>query len=176
LIFSPTTVPGAFVIQPERIPDGRGFFARTYCVREFEEHGLDPRVVQRSQSYNRRRATLRGMHFQIAPHLENKVVTCTQGAIYDVILDLRPDSPGYRTWFGITLMARDGQALYVPMGCAHGFVTLDDDTTVNYDISEYYQPDSARGLRYDDPAFAIKWPVAPVVISPRDLAFPPYQG
>jgi dTDP-4-dehydrorhamnose 3,5-epimerase len=175
LIFTETKLPGAFVIQPERLEDDRGFFARTYCVHELEQAGIDSRVVQRSLSYNRRRGTLRGMHYQAAPHEENKIVTCIRGAIYDVIVDVRPGSPTRGEWFAITLDAESATALFVPGGCAHGFITLADDTTVSYDISNFYHPESSRGYCYDDPAFGIPWPLAPVVIADRDRLFPKYE-
>lgn len=173
--FSPIQVAGAFRIEPERREDERGFFARTYCVDELNQNGLDPKVVQRSISYNRKRATLRGMHFQAAPHEENKFVSCTRGEIYDVVLDLRPGSPSYRRWSAATLTADNQHILYIPKGCAHGFITLTDDVIVNYEISEFHHAESARGVRYDDPAFAIAWPLSPEVIHPRDLAFPPHR-
>ena len=175
MIFGETKISGAFLIQPQRIEDERGFFARTFCVRELAEHGLDPRVVQRSLSSNSRRGTLRGLHFQTPPHAENKLVSCSQGAIYDVIVDLRPTSSSYRQWLAVTLTASNLDALFIPAGCAHGFMTLEDDTVVRYDISEHYAPDAARGIRFDDPAFGIEWPGAPTVVSPRDLAFPPFS-
>jgi dTDP-4-dehydrorhamnose 3,5-epimerase len=174
MIFSETKIRGAILIRPQPVEDERGFFARTYSVEEFRDHGIDPVVVQRSVSFNRRRGTLRGMHFQVAPHQENKLVWCSRGAIYDVIIDLRRDSASYRQWAGTMLSAEGFEVLFVPQGCAHGFITLEDDTTVRYDISVPYAPESARGLRFDDPAFRIEWPFAPVVVSPRDLAFPPY--
>lgn len=175
MIFSDTKVAGAMLISPQRIEDERGFFARTYCVDEFRRHGLDPSTVQRSLSFNERRGTLRGMHFQVAPHQENKVVSCSRGAIYDVIVDLRPGSASYRQWFAANLSADGFEALFIPRGCAHGFLTLEPETVVRYDISTSYAPESARGLRFDDPAFAIDWPFAPVVVSARDLAFPAYS-
>jgi dTDP-4-dehydrorhamnose 3,5-epimerase len=174
MIFTQTAVAGAFLIQPERLNDERGFFARTYCMRELEEQGIDPRIVQRSVSYNRRRGTLRGMHFQLAPHRENKIVSCSRGAIHDVIVDLRPESPSYRRWIAASLTASGFEALFVPGGCAHGFITLEDDTVVQYEISEFHHPESARGIRYDDPTFAIDWPLAPVVINARDLGYARY--
>jgi len=174
MIFSETRISGAVVIRPEPIEDERGFFARTYCVDEFREHGIDPLVLQRSISFNRRRGTLRGMHFQVAPHEENKLVWCSRGAIYDVIVDLRRSSSTYRQWIATRLSGDEFEALFVPKGCAHGFITLEDDTVVRYDISATHTPGSARGLRFDDPGFGIDWPAEPVVISPRDLAFPPY--
>jgi dTDP-4-dehydrorhamnose 3,5-epimerase len=174
VIFSETKLQGAFLIKPERLEDERGFFARTSCVREFADHGIDARVVQRSVSANRRRGTLRGIHYQIAPHEENKLVSCSRGGIYDVIVDLRPGSPTHRQWVAATLTADNLEALYIPAGCGHGFITLEDDTVVRYDISEFFAPESARGARFDDPAFGIVWPMAPVVISERDLGFPPF--
>ena len=174
MIFVDTKIPGAVLIRPERLEDERGFFARTFCTRELDEHGLDTRVVQSSVSWNRQRGTLRGMHLQTAPHRENKLVSCNRGAIYDVIVDLRPESASYRTWLAFTLTAESLETLFIPGGCAHGFMTLEDDTLVHYDISEFFAPESARGVRFDDPAFGIEWPQAPAVISPRDLAFPPF--
>ena len=174
MIFERTAVDGAFLIRPERREDERGFFARTYCVRELTDAGLDPTVVQRSISYNRRSGTLRGMHYQIAPHEESKLVSCAHGAIYDVVLDLRPSSSTFRRWHAATLSDENFEGLFIPKGCAHGFLTLADDVVVQYEISEYHHPESARGLRYDDPAFGITWPSAPTVISARDLEYPAY--
>jgi dTDP-4-dehydrorhamnose 3,5-epimerase len=174
MIFSATKITGAFLIRPEPIEDERGFFARTYDVDELRAHGIDPLIRQRSVSFNRRRGTLRGLHFQASPHEENKLVWCSRGAVHDVIVDLRPASPSYRQWVAVRLDADGLETLFVPQGCAHGFITLEDDTSVRYDISATYAPASARGLRFDDPAFRIEWPFAPVVISPRDLAFPPF--
>jgi dTDP-4-dehydrorhamnose 3,5-epimerase len=176
MIFEPTEIPGAVLIRPQRMEDERGFFARIYCERELAEHGLDPRLVQHSLSYNRLRGTLRGMHFQNEPHAENKLVSCNRGAIYDVIVDLRVESPSYRRWIAVTLSADRPESLFVPKGCAHGFITLADETTVEYKISEFYAPGLGQGLRFDDPAFGIEWPLAPVVISARDLAYPLYVG
>jgi dTDP-4-dehydrorhamnose 3,5-epimerase len=173
--FLPTDVAGALLIEPERHEDERGFFARTFCVDELARHGLDPKVVQRSISHNRKRGTLRGMHLQAAPHEENKIVSCIRGEIYDVVLDLRPASPSYRRWVGALLTADNHQLLFIPKGCAHGFITLTDDATVHYEISEFHHPESARGVRYDDPAFGIVWPLTPVVVHRRDLAFEPYR-
>jgi dTDP-4-dehydrorhamnose 3,5-epimerase len=175
LIFSTTDVEGAYLIKPERLEDERGFFARTYCVRELAEHGIDSQVVQRSVSYNRRRGTLRGMHFQTTPHEETKLVSCLRGSVYDVVLDLRPTSSTYRRWSAVTLTADGFETLFIPKGCAHGFISLADDSTVHYEISEFHHPDSARGLRYDDPAFGIVWPLQPAVINSRDLSYPPYE-
>lgn len=174
MIFSETKLPGVLFIQPQPIEDDRGFFARTFCARELAEHGIDSRVVQQSISANRRRGTLRGMHFQAPPHAENKFVSCIRGAIYDVVLDLRRESPAHGQWLSFTLTSENMAILFVPPGCAHGFITLEDDTRVRYDISEFYVPELARGVRFDDPAFQIAWPSTPTVVSARDLAFPPY--
>jgi dTDP-4-dehydrorhamnose 3,5-epimerase len=176
VIVERTAVDGAFLIRPQRLPDERGFFARTYCVDELAAAGIDPKVVQRSLSYNRRRGTLRGLHYQLAPHQENKFVSCLRGAIYDVVLDLRPQSPTFRRWCAATLSDENLDILFIPKGCAHGFLTLADDAAVDYGISELHHPESARGLRYDDPAFRIDWPFAPAVINDRDLGYAPYSG
>jgi len=174
MIFTETKIPGAFLIRPQPVPDERGFFARTFCVDEFAQQGIDPTIVQRSVSSNPRRGTLRGLHFQVAPHTENKLVSCSRGAIYDVVLDLRRESSAYRQWVAVTLTADNLDSLFVPAGCAHGFLTLEDDCVVRYDISAFYAPGSARGVRFDDPAFAIEWPLTPTVVSARDRAFPDY--
>jgi len=170
-----TIISGAFLIEPERREDERGFFARTWCQREFEEHGLDTRLVQCSISYNRTAGTLRGMHFQREPYVEAKLVRCTAGAIHDVILDLRPSSPTCLSWISVELTAANRLALYVPAGLAHGFQTLVDDTEVYYQISEFYHPESADGVRWDDPAFRIRWPLANPILSPRDKQYPDYR-
>ena len=174
MIFKETPLAGAYVIDIERLEDERGFFARTWCQREFEEHGLDPRLVQCSISYNERQGTLRGMHYQLPPFAEAKVVRCTRGAIYDVIIDLRHESPTYKQHFGITLTPENRSMLYVPEGFAHGLLTLADETEVLYLISEFYVPESARGVRWNDPAFAIQWPAPVQVISERDVAHPDF--
>jgi dTDP-4-dehydrorhamnose 3,5-epimerase len=175
LIFSSTSVEGVVVIAPERRTDERGYFARTYCVDEMGRHGIDPRIAQRSLSYNHRRGTLRGMHYQARPHEENKFITCIQGTVYDVVIDLRRESPSYLKWAAITLTSSGLETLFIPKGCAHGFLTLADESVVQYDISEPHHPESARGLRYDDPAIGVSWPMAPVVINARDLQFPAYS-
>jgi dTDP-4-dehydrorhamnose 3,5-epimerase len=170
-----TIISGAFLIEPERREDERGFFARTWCQREFEEHGLDARLVQCSISYNRTAGTLRGIHLQREPYAEAKLVRCTAGAIHDVILDLRPSSPTYLSWISVELTAENRLALYVPAGLAHGFQTLVDDTEVFYQISEFYHPESADGVRWDDPAFRIRWPLANPILSSRDKQYPDYR-
>ena len=172
--FTETPLKGAFIIEPERIEDERGFFARTFCRREFEARGLNPDLVQCSISFNHQRATLRGMHYQSAPHAEAKLVRCTRGAIYDVIIDLRPQSPTFRRWVAVDISAENHLMVYVPEGFAHGFQTLQDETEVSYHISEFYSPERARGVRWNDPAFAIGWPIADPVISVRDQTHPEF--
>ena len=176
MIFTPTTLGGAVVIDLERHEDERGFFARTWCVREFEAEGLSTRLVQSSVAFNERRGTLRGMHYQRAPFGEVKLVRCTRGALYDVIVDLRPDSPTYLGWFGVELSAANGRTLYVPEGFAHGYQTLEDGTEALYQMSQFHAPQAAGGARWDDPAFAIEWPPAERrIMSERDANWPDYQ-
>lgn len=173
--FVETPLPGVFVIEPELIEDERGFFARTFCREEFTARGLNPDLAQCSISYNRRKGTLRGMHYQAAPHAEAKLVRCTRGAIYDVALDLRRDSSAYLKWFAVELSAENRKALYVPEGCAHGFQTLCDETEVVYHISEFYHPQSAQGVRCDDLVFSIHWPdVEAMKLSDRDRGYPAF--
>jgi dTDP-4-dehydrorhamnose 3,5-epimerase len=169
--FTETKLHGVYLIDPQRFDDERGFFARTWCEREFAARGLNPRLAQCSVSYNRRKGTLRGLHYQAAPHQEAKLVRCTRGAIYDVVLDLRPASATFRQWAAMELTAGNYRMLYVPEGCAHGFQTLEDDSEVLYQISEFYAPEFMRGVRWDDPLFAISWPLHVTSISPRDAAF-----
>ena len=168
MIFTETGLKGAYVIKPERLEDERGFFARTFCRKEFEKQGLNPRIVQCNVSFNKKKGTLRGMHYQVAPYKEAKIVCCFRGAVYDVIVDLRPDSSTYCQWFGIELRAENYEMLYVPEDFAHGFQTLEDDTVVFYQMSEYYHPECAAGKRWNDPAFGIKWPLSGSVISEKD--------
>jgi len=172
MIFRETPLAGAWVLEPERIADERGFFARTYCRRDFATRGLDPTIAQCSVSFNHRRGTLRGLHFQAAPHEEVKLVRVTRGAVWDVIVDLRPESPTYTRHFSVVLSAEDRNELYIPQGMAHGFQTLEDGTEVFYQISEFYAPESARGYRWDDPALAIPWPEPVTVISGKDRQLP----
>ncbi len=176
MIFTETELKGAYIIDIERREDDRGFFARTWCQQEFEAHGLVARVVQANTSYNRRKGTLRGMHYQRAPHAEAKLVRAVRGAIYDVIIDLRPDSPTYKRWIGVELTADNRRALFVPEGFAHGFQTLEDDTDVIYQVSAFYTPGAEGGVRYNDPAFAIEWPLPVSVISEKDAAWPDFTG
>ncbi|CAN5828738.1 MAG: dTDP-4-dehydrorhamnose 3,5-epimerase [Gemmatimonadetes bacterium] len=171
MIFRETRLPGAYVIEPERIEDERGFFARSWCEREFRAHGLNPRLVQCNLSFNRYRGTLRGMHYQAAPHPEAKLVRCTMGRIHDVIVDLRPESPTFREWVAVELSAGNRRMLYVPEGFAHGFQTLEDESEVFYQMSQYYHAELARGVRWDDPAFGIAWPLPVQALSARDSAY-----
>jgi dTDP-4-dehydrorhamnose 3,5-epimerase len=170
--FSEASIRGAFIIQPEILEDDRGFFARTWCQREYATRGLNHRLVQCSISFNSAKGTLRGMHYQAAPQEEAKLVRCTMGAIYDVIIDLRPGSPTFRQWIAIELTASNRKMLYIPEGVAHGFQTLVDNVEVFYQMTEFYYPESARGVRYDDPAFGISWPLTVTKVSRRDLSWP----
>ena len=175
--FVATPLAGAFVLEPQRLEDERGFFARTFSTEEFARAGLNARVDQCSTSFNARAGTLRGLHYQAAPHGEEKLVRCTRGALYDVALDLRGESPTYLRWFGLSLSAESGAALSIPEGCAHGFQTLEDSTEILYQISSPYVADAARGVRWDDPAFGIDWPAAPVAgrtMSLRDAGYPDF--
>ncbi len=174
--FLPAALPGAFRVELERVTDDRGFFARTWCAHEAEAHGLNPVVAQCNVSYTRRRGTIRGMHFQRAPRAEAKLVRCTRGTIADVILDLRPTSPTYKRWQSFQLSDNDGMALYVPEGLAHGFQTLTDDAEVLYQMSEFYSPEHAEGVRWNDPAFGISWPLPDPILSPKDAAYPDFAG
>ena len=176
MIFRRTAIDGVWIVEPERYVDERGFFARTWDTVEFAERGLSDCVVQCSVSYNRRRGTLRGLHYQAPPHEEAKLVRCTSGAIFDVALDLRPDSPTLRTWVGVELSGENGHALFVPFGCAHGFLTLADDSEVSYQMSAPHAPEAARGVRYDDPAFGIEWPGEINILNDRDSSYPDYPG
>jgi dTDP-4-dehydrorhamnose 3,5-epimerase len=175
MIFAATSMSGVWEIRPELLNDERGSFARTWCQREFEAHGLNPRLVQCNISLNPKKGTLRGMHFQDKPHEEGKLVRCTRGAIYDVALDLRPMSTTFKQWVGVELTCEKHNMLYIPEGCAHGFLTLADDTEVVYQMSEFYAPEAARGMRWDDPAFRIDWPGPVEVISHRDRSYADYD-
>jgi dTDP-4-dehydrorhamnose 3,5-epimerase len=175
VIFRETTIPGAFAIELERHVDERGSFARLWCARELEQRGLSSRLAQCSLSTNARRGTLRGMHYAVPPAAETKVVRCVRGAIYDVLLDLRASSPTYLRWLAETLTADNGLALYVPEGVAHGFQTLEPESHVFYQISEFYDPAYARGVKWDDPAFGIEWPDAERVLSERYRTYPMFE-
>jgi dTDP-4-dehydrorhamnose 3,5-epimerase len=176
MLFRETEVAGAFEIIPELKCDERGFFARSWCRKEFEAHGLNPRLEQCSISFNLRKGTLRGMHWQAEPFQETKSVRCTQGAIYDVALDLRKNSPTYKKWTAVILSAAKRNMLYIPDGCGHGFITLEDETEISYQISEFYTPESTRGVRWDDPVFGIVWPLPVEVISERDRTYPDFES
>jgi dTDP-4-dehydrorhamnose 3,5-epimerase len=172
MIFTESPLSGAYVVELERLVDERGFFARSYCADEFAARGLGPELRQCSVSYNARKGTLRGMHYQGAPHEEHKLVRCTAGAIFDVIVDIRASSPTYRRWFAAELSSANRTALFIPSGFAHGFMSLSDDAEVYYMISVPHAPQSSRGYRWNDPAFAIQWPMAPAVLSARDADYP----
>ena len=173
--FLETKVAGAYEVRPEPLSDERGFFARTWCQKEFEALGLNTTLVQCNVSFNTRRGTLRGIHYQAAPFAESKLVRCTKGAIYDVIVDLRPKSPTYKDWIAVVLTATNRHMVYVPEGCGHGFLTLDDETEVFYQMSQFYDADSARGVRWNDPTFQIAWPENVEVISERDRSYPNFE-
>lgn len=168
MIFNETKLPGVFIVEPEIITDERGFFACSWSPVEFEQQGLNPRLVQCNISFNNQRGTLRGMHFQAKPHEEAKLVRCTRGALYDVAIDLRTGSPSRYQWVAVELTADNRRMLYIPEGFAHGYQTLADETEVFYQMSESYHPESAGGLRWNDPAIGIEWPLSVTVISPRD--------
>lgn len=174
MIFKETKLKGAFIIEPERIEDERGFFARTFCRNEFEAHGLNPHLVQCSLSFNKKKGTLRGMHYQTSPHEETKLARCTRGAIYDVMLDLRPTSQTFKQWVSVELTGENRWMVYIPEGVAHGFQTIQDETEVLYQMSEFFHPECARGVRWDDQKFGIEWPSAELIISERDGAYPDF--
>ncbi len=174
MIFTETPLRGAYRVDLKRLEDERGFFARSWCQREFIELGLDPCVVQCNISFNKHKGTLRGMHFQVPPFAEAKLVRCTRGAIDDVIVDLRSDSPTYLEWISVELTADNRSALYIPKGFAHGFQTLADDSEIFYQMSEFYAPEAARGFRWNDPAFGISWNLPISVISEKDAILPEY--
>lgn len=172
MIFTDTTLAGAYVIDLEKIEDERGFFARSWCEREFSAHGLDSKLVQSDVSFNKKSGTLRGLHYQTAPHEETKLVRCTKGSLFDVIVDLRKDSPTFLKWFRVELTATNYRMLYIPKRFAHGFQTLEDDTEIFYQMSEFFHQEAARGIRWDDPSLAVAWPRAERTISMRDQAYP----
>ena len=172
--FTETKLKGACILDLETRTDDRGFFARSFCQKEFEQHGLRPLVAQCNCSYNLRKGTLRGMHYQLPPAAETKLVRCTRGAVFDVIVDLRPESPTYLEWIGVHLTEGNRRQLYVPEMFAHGFLTLTDGAEVVYQVGEFYTPGYERGIRYDDPALDIRWPIPVEVISPKDESWPAY--
>jgi dTDP-4-dehydrorhamnose 3,5-epimerase len=173
--FIATPLAGAYIIEIEPIEDERGFFARSYCNKEFTKWGLNTNLVQCNISFNHKKGTLRGMHYQVAPHAEAKLVRCTRGEIYDVIIDLRPDSATFKQWVSIELTAENHFSIYIPEGFAHGFQTLTAVTEIFYQMSEFYHPESARGVRWNDPAFAIDWVLEPVMMSEKDQSYPDFQ-
>ncbi|MBZ5707067.1 MAG: dTDP-4-dehydrorhamnose 3,5-epimerase [Acidobacteriia bacterium] len=175
MTFHGTKLPGVFEIHLERNSDERGFFARSWCQKEFKDHGLNSHLVQCNVSLNSRKGTLRGIHYQAAPYAEAKVVRCTAGAIYDVVLDLRAQSPTFKQWFAAVLSAENRHMLYIPEDCAHGFLTLADQTEVFYQMSEFFYPEAARGVRWNDPAFQITWPEKVQVISERDNTYQDFE-
>lgn len=175
MIFKETKIKGVFVVKPERFEDARGFFAPSFSAREFEARGLASRFVENNISFNKRRGTLRGLHYQAAPYGQAKLVRCTSGAIFDVAVDLRRESPTFRQWVGVELSARNHLMLYVPGELAHGFQTLEDNAEVFYQVSDFYHPESYCGLRWNDPAFRIKWPAAEeLIIIERDMSYPDF--
>jgi dTDP-4-dehydrorhamnose 3,5-epimerase len=174
--FTPAPIEGAFLIDVERIGDERGFFGRLWCEREFDEQGLVARIAQSNIGVSSRRGTLRGLHFQRPPHEEVKIIRCPRGSVFDVIVDLRPESPTYRRWFGTELNQDNATMLYVPEGCATGYLTLENDTEITYLTSEFYVPEAATGVRYDDPAFGIEWPDEITVLSDNDRSWPDFEG
>lgn len=176
MIFGATGVDGAWLIDIEPKEDERGFFARVWCRQELAAQGLDIEVAQESISWNRHRGTVRGLHFQRPPHAETKIVRCARGAIFDVIVDLRPRSPTFLRWEAFELTAADHRAIYIPKGLAHGFQALTDDTEVAYQISAFHVPEAAAGFRYDDPAFGVRWPLPVTMISERDLSWPAFEA
>lgn len=175
MIVRQTEISGVFEIDIEPNGDERGFFARTWCSQEFARHGLKPELVQCSVSFNHKKGTLRGLHYQAEPHPEAKLVRCTSGAIYDVAVDLRQQSPTFKKWIGVELSAENRKSLYIPEGCAHGFLTLRDNSEIFYQMSEFYHPDLSRGVRWNDPAFAVCWPAEVEVISERDRTYPDFD-
>ena len=176
IIFRETKLKGAFVIEPQSLSDARGVFARSYSEQEFESHGLNPRIAECNISFSKKRYTIRGMHFQRSPFAQAKLVRCTKGAVYDVIIDLRPDSPTFKQWIGEELTAENRRMLYVPEGFAHGFQTLEDDSEVFYQISNAYNPGSEGGVRWNDPVFGIEWPAMDgITINARDQNYPDFK-
>ena len=174
MIFHELELSGAFLIVPEIREDERGLFARVWCHREFSENGLNPEIVQCSVSLNTEKGTLRGMHYQASPYQESKLIRCTRGRIFDVIIDIRANSQTFKQSIGIELSSEKRNMLYAPEGFAHGFLTLEDNTEVFYQMSQYYQPDAARGVRWNDPAFSIRWPEPVRIIKERDKNYPDF--
>ncbi len=175
MIFTPSNLQGAFILDIKKIEDDRGFFARSFCRKEMEEHGLNTNMVQANCSFNKTKGTLRGLHMQNPPFEESKLVRCTRGAIFDVIVDLRKDSQTFKQWLGVKLSASNHRMLYIPEGCAHGYITLEDATEVYYHVTEFYTSSAEVGFRWDDPAFNIQWPIQPLNISQKDINHLAYE-
>jgi dTDP-4-dehydrorhamnose 3,5-epimerase len=176
MLFTPTQLDGVVIIDMELIEDERGWFARSFCQHEFEEHNLNPCIAQCNVSFNAKAGTLRGMHYQESPHGEAKLIRCTRGSIYDVLLDVRADSPTFKQWVSVELSQDNHRMVYAAEGLAHGFQTLEDNTEVFYEMSEFYHPESGRGIRWDDPAFRITWPLPNPILSERDRSYPDWKG
>jgi dTDP-4-dehydrorhamnose 3,5-epimerase len=177
MIFKETKLDGAYIVEMEPIGDHRGFFARAWCTKEFQAHNLIAQFVQSNLTYSPKRGTLRGLHYQIAPHQEVKLVRCTRGATYDVIVDLRPDSHTHKQWLAVELTADNHKMIYIPAGFAHGYQILMDDTEVFYQVGQFYAPEYERGARWNDPAFGIEWPItSPLILSDKDKSWPDYQS
>lgn len=172
MIFQEMKIGGAFVLEIEKVEDERGFFARSWCQKEFQMHSLVSYLVQANISFNKQKGTLRGMHYQARPYGEAKVVRCTRGMIFDVIIDLRPESATFKQWIGVELTADNYRMLYVPENCAHGYITLEDRTEVTYLVSQFYRRDFEQGVRYDDPAVGVRWPIEVRAISEKDRSWP----
>lgn len=175
MTFTSASIEGSYIIDPELHGDERGFFARIFCAREFASRGLASDLVQTNMSYSAERGTMRGLHYQEAPHQEAKLIRCTRGAVFDVVVDVRPESTTFMEWMGVELTAKNRRMVYVPEGCAHGMLTLVADTEVFYPVSDFYSPDVEQGIRYDDPAFNIDWPIDVRVISSKDRTWPDFQ-
>ena len=174
MIFTETKIKGVYILEPELLKDARGFFARSFCKEELQNYGLETEIVQCNISYNKKRGTLRGMHYQATPYEEAKIVSCTKGAIHDVVLDLRKYSETYLKWFSEELSDENFKMMYIPKGCAHGFQTLKDGAVVYYQMTEFFHPECAKGVRWDDPIFEIQWPPGERIISERDKNFRGY--
>jgi dTDP-4-dehydrorhamnose 3,5-epimerase len=173
--FTETKLKGAFIIEVEKLEDERGFFGRSWCANEMKAHGLNVNICQANVSFNKSKGTLRGMHYQIAPHQEAKLVRCSRGSIYDVVIDLRNDSPTFKQWIGVELTQDNYKMLYVPKDFAHGFITLEDNCEISYLMSEYYVPGAGATIRWNDPLFNIKWPVEPAIMSEKDKIQPDFN-
>lgn len=176
MIFTETKLKGAFIIEPERLEDDRGFFARIFDSKAFEQNGLEFKLVEASISFNKEKGTLRGMHYQVRPYAETKIVRCTRGRIFDAIIDLRPKSKTFKRWLGVELNEENRKMLYIPKGFANGFITLEDGSEISYQMDQTYKPEYARGLRWNDKAFKISWPIEPKVISAKDLSWKDFAG